>query len=73
MLIDDPGPCGVCGAAHSTCGGAAVITIPQLSQRDAAAAAERENAIAVAATLPPGVPVPPDAFTTGTYRKRKRS
>jgi hypothetical protein len=66
----DPGPCAVCGAAHSACtddGGP--ITVAQLPSRDAAAAATRPALVAdeVQATLPPGT------FTSATYRGKKRS
>jgi len=38
----DPGPCPICGAAHSACtaGGGRPITVRQLPERDARAARE---------------------------------
>jgi hypothetical protein len=63
----DPGPCPICGAPHTVCtGDAGPIEIPQLPQRDAAAAREIPalKAERVQATLPPG------EFTSGTYRGR---
>lgn len=76
MFRQDPGPCLVCGRAHSACtaGDHAAIEIAQLPQRDAAAARAAGQAPppalvadTVQATLPPG------QFTSATYRgDRKR-
>lgn len=69
-LRQDPGPCPICGAPHTTCTGPTGddLAIPQLPQRDAAAAAAAPPLVAerVQATLPPG------QFTSGTYRGRKK-
>ena len=65
MLLDDPGPCPVCDAPHTGCTATTgAIAIPQLPERDASAAAVLPplQAEIVQATLPP------DEFTTGTYR-----
>lgn len=78
LFFPDPGPCPVDDAPHHTCnGGGHGIAIVQLPQRDAAAAA-------AAAACAPAVPhtplqadivqatLPAGAFTTGTYRRRKK-
>jgi hypothetical protein len=70
MFRQDPGPCPVCGAAHSACTGdtGQAILIPQLPARDAAGRLvlrATPQAEAVQATLPPG------SFTTATYRGKK--
>jgi hypothetical protein len=62
-LFADPGPCPICGAAHSCCvegpGGAIII-----EQQPASAATRAQlRATAIQPTLPPG------EFTTGTYRR----
>jgi hypothetical protein len=62
----DPGPCAVCGQAHSACtadSGPSVMV--QLPQRDAAAAP------VVAEPVP--VVTPPVQFTTSTYRGKKKT
>jgi hypothetical protein len=65
----DPGPCIVCGAAHTACtaGDGEEIAIVQMPLRDAAASPSPLEADRVQATLPPG------QFTTGTYRRRKNT
>lgn len=74
MFRPDPGACLVCGAPHCTCEDAAPITMTQLPQRDAAAAAQASAQVqtsahpsglvadAVQATLPSG------QVTSATYR-----
>lgn len=63
----DPGDCPICGAAHCSCTGAGPgLQLVQLPARDAAAAARPLVADVVQATLPP------DHFTTGTYRGTKQ-
>lgn len=58
----DPGPCPICGAAHTACttDTGPGIAIPQLPERDAA---------------PLAVAGPPEdhAFTTGTYVRAKHN
>ncbi len=67
----DPGECLVCGAAHCACTDSGPVIVSALPQRDASAAAAQalvpSLADQVQATLPPG------AFTTGTYRRLKKS
>jgi hypothetical protein len=65
MLVrSDPGPCPICGAAHTACtSGAGPITSVMAPARDASAVLVAEQ---VQATLPPG------QFTTGTYRGEKK-
>jgi hypothetical protein len=66
---NDPGPCPICGTAHSACtADTGPITVVQLPSRDAAAAAERSPLVAdaVQETLPPG------QFTSATYRTPKK-
>jgi len=66
----DPGPCAVCGAAHSACtDDPGPIEVVQLPSRDAAATASRPVLVAdqVQATLPPG------QYTSATYRGKKRT
>jgi hypothetical protein len=54
MFREDPGPCPICGAAHTACSAdSGPIAIPQLPARDAHA------------EEPPPEPV---EFTTATYR-----
>lgn len=63
----DPGPCPICGAAHTACtASSGPITSVMTPARDAAPAAPLE-AERVQATLPPG------SFTTGTYRGQKKA
>lgn len=53
----DPGPCPICGAAHTACTtDSGPIVIAQLPERDAAAAA--------------AAPPVDEPFTTATYRGR---
>lgn len=67
----DPGPCIVCGAAHSACtasGEPEPLTVTLTPARDAAEARARASraplrAEIIQTTLPPG------QFTTGTYRR----
>jgi len=73
----DPGPCPVCGAAHSACTAPNTdsLAVPQLPARDAAMAASRAAALS---THPPTAPASAldeadaaDSFTTATYRGPK--
>lgn len=60
-----PGPCPICGAAHSVCTTyTGPVTVVQLPSRDAAAPPPPLRAEQVQAGLPAG------AFTTGTYRSK---
>jgi hypothetical protein len=63
----DPGPCPICGAAHTACTtqGPAGIVIDQLPAKTAALAALEEPPVAV-----PDVP-PPVEFSTATYERAK--
>lgn len=74
----DPGPCPICGAAHTACTGIrGPVVVRQLPARDAAAgelepvpmveelAPPRLQAEVVQETLPAG------QVTTGTYRRKK--
>jgi hypothetical protein len=76
MLRIDPGPCPICGTAHSACtaSGQGPIAVQQLPQRDGAApativvaapAAPRLQADKVQEALPAG------QHTSGTYRGRR--
>lgn len=66
----DPGPCGICGAAHCACtADAGPIAIPQLPARDATPPTPITaplKAEQVQATLPEG------QVTTGTYRRGRK-
>jgi len=67
----DPGPCPICGAAHTACtSGSGPILVVQQPARDAAAAIDAPGPPLVAeivqATLPPG------QVTSGTYRRPKK-
>jgi len=71
IYYGDPGPCPVDDAPHTTCTSATATTpivIAQTPMRDASAAAELA---ALAHTQNSGQALPPDSFTTATY-KRKR-
>jgi hypothetical protein len=66
----DPGPCPVCGAAHSACTtDSGPVTIVQLPARDAARELAPPPLVAeiVQETLPTG------QVTTGTYRRGKKT
>jgi hypothetical protein len=61
----DPGPCPICGAAHTTCTSSLCpILVAQLPSRDEMPSVPLV-AEAVQATLPKG------QVTTGTYRRQK--
>ena len=72
----DPGPCPVDGAPHTTCTApSGPIVIRQMPARDGVSGARVQvptptppalRAEAIQATLPPG------QVTTGTYRRKKR-
>jgi hypothetical protein len=62
----DPGECPICGAAHHGCTGDDPLEVVQMPAKDAAAAREKALNDAVQAT-------PPGQFTTGTYRRPKKS
>ena len=67
MFRVDPGPCLVCGAAHSACrGDTGPITQQILPATAAAAGDDPLVAVTVQATLPSG------QFTSGTYRGKKK-
>jgi hypothetical protein len=65
MRLDDPGPCPICGALHSSCvaapGGGIVVDMLPASTAAAALVADR-----VQVALPEG------SFTSGTYRGSKK-
>jgi hypothetical protein len=63
----DPGPCPICGAAHTACTGTgpAGITIDQLPAKTALLATLAEPPAEV---VPPAAPV---EFTTSTYDRKK--
>jgi len=82
LFSNDPGPCGICGAAHTACTatGAAV----QVTQLPATAAARLASATLSTGTdgiaetaAPPLVAdivqktLPPNHFTSATYRRKK--
>jgi hypothetical protein len=74
----DPGPCPVCDAPHTICTapGPALLAIPQLPARDAAAL--EEPPLVGGVDAPPLVAeivqttLPPGQFTSGTYRRKGR-
>lgn len=80
----DPGPCPICGAAHTACTGSrGPIVIPQLPARDAAAALDPGSELRSPEDMPTLEPppliaelvqptLPPEQVTTGTYRRGKR-
>lgn len=82
MFRQDPGPCPICGAPHTTCtASSGPITLAQLPARDqlAQASSDRllEAAAAPAAVAEAGDPASPrradpGEFTTGTYRGTKK-
>ena len=77
MFRRDPGPCGICGAAHSTCkpaGSSTRIEIAQTPMRDARAAGNLPPVPLVAETKSEqiGATLPEGQFTTATYRGRKK-
>ena len=65
----DPGPCGVCGAAHTTCTapGPPGIVIDQLPAKTALAFGVT---LAVPAPPPPAAPEPVE-FSTRSYERAK--
>jgi len=66
MLFDDPGPCIICGAPHQTCtADSGPVTVDQLPSRTAALQATKASVTAPAAV------VPPQTFSTKTYRREK--
>jgi hypothetical protein len=69
MVRQDPGPCPICGAAHTACGAdSGPITVVQLPARDALAMAP------VAPTepdLPPVVVAESAPFSTAEYDRKK--
>lgn len=78
----DPGPCPICGAAHTACrGSVGPILVPQLPARDAATDGELQGPAPIADLEPPPLVaeqvqqgLPEGEFTSGTYRgdKKKR-
>jgi hypothetical protein len=66
----DPGPCPVCQAPHTICTapGPPDVIVAQLPARDAISAAPR---LVGAVDAPEALPaaLPPNAFSTGTYRR----
>lgn len=87
MFRSDPGPCPVCGAAHTACTpGSGPILVEQLPQRDAAARTSPDRLLGTEAapasdagdgdSAPAGVPIGDGSderpFTTATYRGRKK-
>ena len=71
----DPGPCPICGAAHTACTDGRGDEIVQMPLRDAAvAAAAAKSKVVGAPTTPPldadraQATLPPGEFTTGNYR-----
>lgn len=71
--LGDPGPCPVDDAPHTTCTSGGPIVIVQMPCRDALVAPAPPRPVAplraetIQATLPAG------QFTTGTYRRKKKS
>ncbi len=62
MWNRDPGPCPICGAAHTACtGDSGAITVAQLPARDAAAPPRP-------AISKPPASLKPGEVTTATYR-----
>lgn len=64
----NPGPCPICGQAHTACTGSSStgpIEITQLPARDAALATSRASAPAAS---PPAAPAPAEPFSTAEYR-----
>jgi hypothetical protein len=66
---EPPGPCPICGAAHSACTRySGPVVVVQLPARDAAA-----GQLPAGAPVPAPEPAPPllpgGAFSTGTYRR----
>jgi len=73
-MRDDPGPCPICGAAHTMCtASSGPIQVPQTPARDAlarATVAELEPPALTGAVPATAIGDGSDArpFTTGTYR-----
>lgn len=72
--LGDPGPCPVDDAPHTTCTSGGPLVIVQMPCRDALMATAAPpapvaplRAETIQAALPPG------SFTTGTYRRKKKS
>jgi hypothetical protein len=69
----DPGPCPICGAAHTACTGTTPAPVVQMTPaRDALSTAGETNDRAVRAPgdVPSHTESPP--FTTATYRRKRR-
>jgi hypothetical protein len=69
MFRQDPGPCPICGAAHTACStDSGPITQVQLPQRDALAAMTQsvEPPAELAPTVVDPVPIP---FSTSEYKR----
>jgi hypothetical protein len=63
----DPGPCGICGAAHTACtASSGPIGIPQLPLRDALMASAQT--FEPSAELQPPTQADPQPFATAEYR-----
>lgn len=78
MARFDPGPCPICGAAHTACtADSGPIVVAQLPARDALAATA-PSVEPPAALAPPVAETPPAPFSTAEYsraihgRKRPR-
>jgi len=78
----DPGPCGICGAAHTACtSSSGPILVNQLPALSASAQLREPPAdLAPPVTEDPAPPLaadrtqatlPPGSFTSGTYRRKK--
>lgn len=78
-LFGDPGPCPVCGAAHTACtANRGPIAAVQFPARDAAAGELAPVPLVGELETPPLVAevvqktLPAGQFTTGTYRRKKK-
>jgi hypothetical protein len=73
-MHENPGPCPICGAAHTGCrADSGPVLVVQLPSRDGATAAA--DPVVVAPPLEADIvqaTLPPDSFTSGTYRRPKR-
>jgi hypothetical protein len=71
MFREDPGPCAICGAAHSACtSDSGPITMTQLPARDASLSTQPEEPPAELA--PPETTTPePAPFSTAEYDRKK--
>ena len=78
--MSDPGPCPICGTAHTACrADSGPITIDQLATVDRGAIAIEQLPTSAKAAAPAPLvcdivqaTLPPGEFTTGTYRGKKR-